>query len=224
MTLDICIVTWNRLDVYTCLDSLLKHLDVESNIYVVDNGSLPASLHLLESVPQKYREYGINIKMKFLDNNYGPAKGWNEAIKMGDGDYIAIFNDDYECVEPWANTLLTLYEELPNVGIITPTFGPEPKKSSIKAIEYAPWGYRLFLFSRKLFNEVGPFDERYMLGYEDTDFVQATYKKGKKLMCVEGINIVHHLKHSEAHTLINTVNFEKNHNIFMSKFPEGVIK
>ena len=84
------------------LPSVIKYSENVS-IYVADNASTDDSVSFLkENYPA--------IRYIELKENYGFAKGYNEALKKIDADYFVLLNSDVEVTSGWINSVINLME------------------------------------------------------------------------------------------------------------------
>lgn len=86
------------------LDSLLKlnYPKTKYEIIIVDNNSKDNSREILTRISEKYN----NIKLIFLNKNYGFSKGNNFGIKKSKSDFVALLNNDCVVEENWLNELI----------------------------------------------------------------------------------------------------------------------
>ncbi|MEO8759865.1 MAG: glycosyltransferase family 2 protein, partial [Bacteroidia bacterium] len=74
-----------------------------ATIYVADNASTDDSISFLKTdFPQ--------VKIIELIQNYGFAKGYNEALKRVDADYFILVNSDVEVTPNWIEPIINLME------------------------------------------------------------------------------------------------------------------
>jgi GT2 family glycosyltransferase len=100
----IVILNWNgRKYLEQFLPSVLSSVDANSRIVVADNGSTDDSISFLET-----NYPGIQI-IRFTQN-YGFAKGYNEALKQVEAQYYVILNSDVEVKPGWLQPMFTLLE------------------------------------------------------------------------------------------------------------------
>lgn len=82
-------------------------------IIVADNGSTDDSLTMLRNeFPQ--------IERLDLQQNYGFARGYNEALAQIDADYYVILNSDVEVTEGWLNEPIRLMENERDIAAVQP--------------------------------------------------------------------------------------------------------
>ena len=74
-----------------------------ATIYVADNASTDDSIQFLKTeFPQ--------VKLIELTENYGFAKGYNEALKKVEADYFVLLNSDVEVTPNWLEPIINLME------------------------------------------------------------------------------------------------------------------
>ncbi len=180
-------------------------------LFVVDNKSPDNSLTLVERLALEYSsEYETKIIKN--DDNYGVAKGNNIGIcraKAAGCDYILLSNNDIELKNDCIEKLL-YQSETYGMDMVVPKiyFYDEPLiwyaggdfkwvsgtirqwgylskdeksiYSKCHLVDYAPTCF--MLVKMKVFNEVGLFDEKYFVYYDDTDWVYRCKKAKKNLL------------------------------------------
>lgn len=83
------------------------------DIIVADNGSTDDSLQMLQSRFPK-------VKILDLKQNYGFARGYNEALKQIEADYYVILNSDVEVTSGWLEAPIRLMESSPAIAAVQP--------------------------------------------------------------------------------------------------------
>jgi GT2 family glycosyltransferase len=187
----VVIPNWNGADLIgECLDSLLKQT-AETQVVVVDNGSVDASIEVIEN---KYP----SVHLIKLPNNTGFAGGVNTGIRYAlaaGTDAVALFNNDAAANKNWLKELVTTLEESPKIGIATCKLLHTDKVYFDSTGDfYNVWGLpfprgrgetdrgqydaKEFVFSAsggaslyrsKMLQEIGVFDERFFAYFEDVD-------------------------------------------------------
>lgn len=114
-TIDIVILNYNTQHL---LEKLLPLVILRSNlpgvnVVVADNASTDNSRELL-------REKFPEIETILLNNNYGYAGGYNEALKNRTADYFILLNSDAEPEENWLLPFIELVNSDANIGAIQP--------------------------------------------------------------------------------------------------------
>jgi GT2 family glycosyltransferase len=110
-----------------------------AQIIVADNASTDDSIQILAS---RFPE----VKVIQLPENYGFAKGYNEAIKQIQAKYIVLLNSDVQITENWLAPMLDLMENNPKIAACQPKIKDFNRKTHF---EYAgaaggfldKWGY-----------------------------------------------------------------------------------
>ena len=84
-----------------------------TRIMVADNGSTDASIPLLfEKFPE--------AEILDLKQNYGFAKGYNEALRQINAEYYVILNSDVELSKSWLQPVVALLDGDKTIGAIQP--------------------------------------------------------------------------------------------------------
>jgi len=173
----IVIPTYNHLEdcLKPCLESLIKHThlaDVE--VIVVANGCKDKTAEYIDSL-------GYPFKLVWFDEGLGFTKATNEGIKVAQGDYIVLLNNDTVLLDKgqakntWMDMLVAPFAD-DKVGITGPLMLHD---------SYADADVMIFfcvMIRRDMFDKIGLLDESYSPGGgEDIDFcvklVQAGYRQ-----------------------------------------------
>ncbi|MBC7641882.1 MAG: glycosyltransferase family 2 protein [Flavobacterium sp.] len=113
MKIAVIILNWNGKKL---LEQFLPSIEInshEANIYVADNNSEDDSVMFLKTNhPQ------VNIIQN--SNNFGFAKGYNEALKSIDADVFVLVNSDIEVTHNWLQAIIKTFENEPKTAIIQP--------------------------------------------------------------------------------------------------------
>jgi len=94
------------------LPSVIRHSG-EAEIFVADNGSTDASLHLLRT---KFAEASVLE----LGGNYGFCGGYNRALKRIKADYYVLLNSDVEVTQDWLGPLRSILDLRPEIAAVQP--------------------------------------------------------------------------------------------------------
>ena len=111
----IVILNWNgaRL-LQQFLPSVIEFSRGDSTeLIVADNGSTDESVSML-------RDEFPEVKILDLKQNFGFARGYNEALKQLDADYFVILNSDVEVTADWLNSPISLMEADPAIAAVQP--------------------------------------------------------------------------------------------------------
>ena len=100
----IVILNWNgRHYLQQFLPSVLASTYQNLDIIVADNGSTDDSIEFLH-------QNHPTAKIILLRQNFGYAKGYNEALKQVDADYYVLLNSDVEVQLSWIEPMVKLLE------------------------------------------------------------------------------------------------------------------
>lgn len=179
-----------------CIGSVREHTAAKYEIVVVDNGS---PLNLQDPQMYKADKYIRN------ESNIGVTKAWNQGIRMSQGEYIVLLNNDTMVFDEWLNELKdTLENGKLELVMATPMYG-EPfaraHEAMLKRDEWCskPLGESLsqfkdfacVMFRRKLIEEIGGFDEIFYNYASDTDFLKRIELNGGKYASTKRVPIFH---------------------------------
>jgi GT2 family glycosyltransferase len=113
-TVIIVILNWNgRKYLEQFLPSVLSSTYSNARIVVADNASDDDSVDFL-------RARFPSIQIIKLSENYGFAKGYNEALKQLNADYFVLLNSDVEVRPGWIEPIISLMEEDHSIGVCQP--------------------------------------------------------------------------------------------------------
>lgn len=110
----IVILNWNgRHFLEQFLPSVFRTTWSDYEVIVADNASTDDSLSFLEA------NYPA-VRIIRLKENYGFAKGYNEALKQVQADYYMLLNSDVEVDPGWLQPMVTLLDEHPQIAACQP--------------------------------------------------------------------------------------------------------
>jgi GT2 family glycosyltransferase len=223
-----------------CLDSLkdLNYPQDKLEIIVVDNGSNDGSLVLIR---QNYP------KVKIVENskNMGFAYANNQAAKAAEGEYIAFLNNDTRVDKNWLIELLKpIYKDKEivasgskvlsidgkNIDFVGGMINFEGKGFQIDygtPVEKDNYDRYMFLpfvnggsmmVNRKIFLDIGGFDQDFFAYYEDVDLGWRLWVLGYKVVFAPK-SIVYHHHHGTSKTFSeDRLTFLKERNSLYSVF------
>jgi GT2 family glycosyltransferase len=205
MDFSVIIVNYNTKDLTTaCLDSIFQNLCGDFEVIVVDNNSTDGSADFLK---EKF-----DSKIKIIPNsiNLGFGKANNLAAAKAQGKFLFFLNSDTLIKEDVLNAFLICLTN-PAVGILAPdlilTDGQKQKYASgefprffnllagkigIRKVKGLDWVSGAALVVRKeVFDQVGGFDEKYFMYFEDIDFCWSVKLAGYKIELVPTAKVIH---------------------------------
>jgi GT2 family glycosyltransferase len=195
----------------SCLESLMKTNYPEFEIILVDNGSDDLSVSFVR------RNYP-KVKLLELGKNYGSSVGYMAGVKIAQGPYVSILNNDIEVDPDWLYPLVEALEKNPTVAAADPKFKNyfdrkrfEDSAAAGRLIDYFGNNYTrgvnevdrgqfdqieyimgvLTFFRKSTMIEIGGFDTSFGYGYEDIDLGWRFYLSGYKVMYVPKSVIYH---------------------------------
>lgn len=205
----IVILGFNQVE-YTkkCIESIRKHTRQAYELVLVDNGSKDGTEEFFRSIP--------GAKVIRNDENQGVSKGWNQGMRLADGDYFLIFNNDTIVGPGWLENMVRLCESDVSIGMVGPRSNyiagpqivtPVPYKTEPGIQDFiAEWqgehdlsadefgfikGFCL-LIPRPVFDKVGFFDERFGKGnFEDDDYSLRVRYHGYRTL-IANDSFIHH--------------------------------
>jgi glycosyltransferase involved in cell wall biosynthesis len=148
---------------------------LETEVLVVDNGSpiqvpLPARVHRFEE-------------------NRGVASAWNTGIALARGPVVAVLNSDCRVEEGWDEAL---YEAVTTGRRIAFPYTDHCDGEGFRQADQAGTAGWCFMLTRAVFDETGPFDERFNPAYvEDTDYWHRAWELGVELTPVPDAHVTH---------------------------------
>ena len=208
--IDVVILTWNDghlLD--DAVESALRSVDVDIDVVVVDNGSVPAAV-----VPDDPR-----VRLLRSDRNLGVAAGRNRGVRAGSSPVVCLLDSDARLHPDTLATLLAQLSREPTVGMAVPVFDDQkPEASAGRAPTLAVKAQRMLgrradyravappdatewdvdfgigacqMFRRSVFDGVDGIDERYFYGPEDVDFCLRIREAGWRIVQVLDAGCIH---------------------------------
>jgi len=238
----VVVVTYNNLDfTRACLASLDAQTDYENmEIIVVDNASSDNSAEYLA----QWVTGASNRKLILNDDNRGFAAANNQGLVMATGSYLVLLNNDTYVTPGWVRTLLKHLQRDATIGLIGPVtnnIGNEAKidiayenmnqmmqVSQAHVLGHLGQTFALHtaaffcvMFSRHVYEQVGPLDEAFGLGFfEDDDYCRRIGQLGLRIACAEDVFIHHHLSASfnKLRSADRQALFEQNKIIYEKKW------
>lgn len=219
----VVVVTWNGwADTAACLDSLRRISHRPLSIIVSDNGSVDETLPRLAS---DFPEVHVVENGENLGFAGGNNRGIARALTMA-ADGILVLNND-TIVEPgFIEPLVAALTEDANLGVVSPVItypddrgiwfaGSEIDETTslVHHRQFALWPPQrglperistpsvtgcCLLARREVFEQVGGFDERFFLIFEDADWSMRIRRAGFRAAVIPESRIQHHVSASFA--------------------------
>lgn len=131
----------------------------------VDNGSTDATLTLL-------RARGERLAVIENTTSSGFGTGCNQGARLARGEFLVFMNADVWVTPDWLDRLVARMEEQADAGIVSPVTLPlykQPEPAERPYLEVAAVPGCSMMVRRRAWEELGGFDERFFLTWEDTE-------------------------------------------------------
>ncbi|CAF1747197.1 Putative glycosyltransferase EpsH [Bacillus subtilis] len=242
MKTSIIVLTYNQLALTKqCLESIWKHTNNDCiEVIVIDNGSHDGTRDYLKQI--------TSIKAIFNKTNEGFAKACNQGLEVASGDNILFLNNDTIVTNQWLEPMIKLLYQDDKIGMVGPVSnyvsGPQQVPVNYTNVEEIEDFSRLYclqqrgrskavlrlvgfclLVKKKVLDEVGGFDERFVGGsFEDDDLSLRVLQAGYQLKIALD-SFVHHHGHAtftgNPDLSINQL-YEENRQRFIDKWKVDV--
>ena len=220
MKLSIITLSYDSLD-YTnaFVKSIRKNTTLSYELIIVDNGSEPDT--------QKWVEENSDQSIIFQENQ-GFSKGFNEGVKLAQGKYVMMANNDTEFPPDWDKKLVDIIETNPGAGIVTPVYTSgrksalrtEPGEKILKVFPFRKYPSAVAFLMRRndLISKFGGWSEEYEIASgEDADLCFKVWKAGYDILIDERVLIIHEgkvtssskLEDWQAHFKLNSRQFRE---------------
>ena len=186
------VVNWNGKEtIQECLNSILTQTYENMEIIFIDNQSSDSSVELVKE------KYPID-KLIELNRNHGYAEANNIGFKHVRGEYVALVNNDAVLDKDWLQKAIHAFNRggQRNVGSVATKIIDYHQRNVVDTagVEYlgfgAGWDYKglsvdceevnqrkevfgacatAALYRKKIIDEIGLFDPRYFIYFEDTE-------------------------------------------------------
>ena len=220
MDLSVITLSYDNLDFTKAfVKSIRDNTTLPYELIIVDNGSKPDT--------QRWVEENSDQSIIFQENQ-GFSKGFNEGVKLAQGKYVMMANNDTEFPPDWDNMLIETMENNPNAGIISPVYTSgrksalrsQPGKKILKIFPFRKYPSAVAFLIRKneFFSVFGGWSEEYEIASgEDADLCFKVWKAGYDILIDERVLIIHEgkvtssskLEDWQAHFKLNSRQFKK---------------
>jgi len=190
--ISVCITVLNEeKNIYSLLESLIKQTHKPYEIVIVDGGSNDKTLEFIKHFCKKYKY------IKYIVEKGSIAHCRNVSIDIAEGDIIAI--TDAGCVpkKDWLRNLCYPFK-YKDIGLVAGFYNMISENSlqkvasvylGVPPARFDPKSFlpsaRSVAFRKKVWEDVGGFDEKLEKGGEDTSFFYNSMKSGVKILRVK---------------------------------------
>ena len=224
---DIIMPVWNELEhTKECIKSVRNLTSHPYRLIIIDNNSDDETKDYLARFAQSENRATLIRN----EENLGFIKAANQGLRISDGPYICLMNNDTVATAGWLSNMVAIAESNPKIGLVNPR---SESPGSVSLEEYAEMlsqnkglyietnqcmGFCM-LIKREVIDRIGILDEAYGIGgFDDTDFSRRADLAGYKCVCAQGAYVYH-----DWHTSFNRAGnrrelVKKNEEIFVNKW------
>ena len=236
MDISIIVITFNSAHcIEQCVadaQNALNSANLKGEIIVFENGSSDGTTEKLKSLETQYD----NLKVIYSPHNTGTTTSRNAAMKESTGDFILVLDSDAFLTTECITGLRQFLINNPEYGLVGPMltyasgnfqlsyddFPTAQRKFErflfLKSIEKRPIpgaaamevDYLIsacWLFTREVYEKVGPLDEQIFYAPEDVDYCIRVWKAGFKIGYVPEYKMVHDAQELSRGFVLNRFKF-----------------
>lgn len=227
LDVSVIIVNYNTANVIrSCIESILRQRHVHAEIFVVDNASTDDSVDRLRSM-------GDTIHLVLSPENLGYGRANNLAFQQVKGRYVILLNPDTRLQrEEDLRNLITFMDVHPEYGLASARVLDEkgnketPPKKYYPGEKYIGRSYQnlpgqhawvlgaCMILLKRVYEEVGGFDERFFLYGEDADLCLMLRRRGYAIGYFPDVKIIHIGHASERKTSSFELSMKKQKSLF----------
>jgi len=238
----VVIVTYNNVHLTRgCIDSLLRNCVYPNlELIIVDNASQDDTRNYLRYLARSES----NVSIVLNEQNLGFAAANNQGLRLAQGRFLVLLNNDTVVPKGWLVPLLRQLED-PQVGLVGPTTNAVGNEARVSidyqhldgledfadrhAIQYRGRCFDIPMLAmfcvamrREVLDQVGWLDEAFGIGmFEDDDYSRRVQAAGLRTVCVEE-GYIHHYGQASFKALIASGEYQrlwdKNQAYFESKW------
>jgi N-acetylglucosaminyl-diphospho-decaprenol L-rhamnosyltransferase len=212
---DVAIINWNTARAaLEAAESLLAAEGVDTQVKVVDNLSAEPERELLRE-----RDELEGLEVILSDRNLGFGAAANLALSRGSADLVCVSNADAASSQSALRELAEVATNRPDAGMVGPVFQSRthryhaalpgattllarifvgsagtsavPVPAPGEVIEVGQASGAFFVMRRQVWEELGGFDERFFLWYEDVDLAKRAVAAGRHNLVVGAARVAH---------------------------------
>ncbi|MGB4762515.1 MAG: glycosyltransferase family 2 protein [Candidatus Saccharimonas sp.] len=205
----IVVLNWNGADdAIACIDSLLKQSTLQPDIFLVDNNSEQKSIDRLEGYIKANPNYPLTLIKNTVNSGYTGGNNLGFTVALKDSyDFIGTLNPDATADTDWVERIVEELQANPSAGVATGILaredgthidttgeqystwgipGPRGRDSSLEEVPseseyiFASTGGG-FIARAELLRDIGLFDEKFFMYFEDVDFCFRAQLAGYKV-------------------------------------------
>jgi GT2 family glycosyltransferase len=208
----IVVVTWNgRQYLDACLEAVAAQVGIHAETILVDNASTDGTV---EYVRERYP----SVRIVALSENRGFAGGNNAGVREARGQFVALLNNDTVPEPTWLQTLVAGIDEKARFALVTSRIvymhdprlidsagdsllssGGAFKRHHGASVDVARESTEVFgvcgaacLMPKRVFDELGGFDEDFFASHEDVDLSYRARLLGYRCLYVADAVVRHH--------------------------------
>jgi N-acetylglucosaminyl-diphospho-decaprenol L-rhamnosyltransferase len=166
-------------------DALRETTYPRIEVIAVDNGSSDGTMAYL-------REHADRVIINDPSPGYGSA--CNQAAAIAAGEHFVFCNPDIIVTPNWLDVLVGIVTDDPSIGIVSPEIIPpgwRPRNAPGRVMEIAAVAGAAVLLPRRVWVELGGFDETVFLYWEDTDLCWRAWLAGHRVVESLDCYVVH---------------------------------
>jgi GT2 family glycosyltransferase len=115
---DVIVAVHNALDdVRRCLESVVRHMEANHHLIIVNDGSDSMTTEYLKSTAKKH---GDCVTLLENETARGYTYAANTGLRESSGDYVVLLNSDTIVPQGWLTHILTCGQGDPKIGILGP--------------------------------------------------------------------------------------------------------
>ena len=195
-TISVVVLCYNREDIIgrnlETLCNCAAHHGPPMEIIVVDNNSSDRSRDIAEEYTQRHR----NLRVIANPENYGVAKGRNTGMRVAQGDFVLVMDDDAIFKADQLRLFAEKLAQNGNAGIFCPRVinMPSGLDQCPPLVDVSLYGYfqgPCAAFRRELFAKIGYLDEECTFGGEEIDYSIRCHDAGYDIVYLGDVVVEH---------------------------------